>query len=65
MSINITMDPQLLLSIVNTKLRNHYPTLEALCKDLNLDEEALKERLKSIEKTYHPETHQFVSLDDD
>ena len=30
-------DPAILLSYVNTKLRDDYPTLDALCDDLETD----------------------------
>ena len=32
-------DPMILLSVVNTKLRDEYDSLEALCDDLELDED--------------------------
>ena len=30
-------DPMILLSVVNTKLRDEYDSLDALCEDLDLD----------------------------
>ena len=30
-------DPVILLGVVNTKLRDFYPSLEALCDDLEID----------------------------
>ena len=35
-------DPVILLSYVNTKLRDDYPTLDALCDDLEADRAALE-----------------------
>ena len=41
----LPQDPYLLLSYVNTKLRDVYPSLAALCDDLCADEAALRETL--------------------
>ena len=37
----LPQDPAILLSYVNTKLRDCYPSLAALCDDLQADEQAL------------------------
>ena len=38
-------DPYMLLSVVNMKLRDCYPSLDALCDDLEVDREAESCRL--------------------
>ena len=38
-------DPMILLSVVNTKLRDFYPSLQALCDDMEISEAELKEKL--------------------
>ena len=38
-------DPIMLLSVINLKLRDFYPTLDALCEDLDEDKAALCARL--------------------
>ena len=38
-------DPMLLLSVINTKLRDYYPNLDLLCEELQIDSETLKKRL--------------------
>ena len=53
-------DPMILLSYVNTKLRDDYPTLDALCDDLNTDKQQLEETLKAIDYTYSAELNRFV-----
>ena len=40
-------DPFLLLSVVNTKLRDEYGSLDALCAALDLDRAALEELIAS------------------
>ena len=52
-------DPMLLLSVVNTKLRDEYDSLEALCEDLGEDEEELKARLAAVGFDYQPQLRQF------
>ena len=53
-------DPMLLLSVVNTKLRDFYPSLEAFCEDMCIDQEALIEKLKGIDYEYDESRRQFV-----
>ena len=56
----IPKDPVMLLSYVNTQLRDFYVNLEALCEDKGLDREELVEKLASIEYEYDEERNQFV-----
>ncbi|HIZ82402.1 MAG TPA: DUF4250 domain-containing protein [Candidatus Mediterraneibacter pullistercoris] len=53
-------DPVMLLSVINTKLRDHYPTLEALCDDLQIDSRELTDRLGAIDYAYDAACNQFV-----
>lgn len=53
-------DPVMLLSFVNLKLRDFYGSLEALCEDLDLEEEELVKKLQSIDYHYDKEKNQFV-----
>ena len=53
-------DPVILLGVVNTKLRDFYPSLEALCDDLEIDRDGLSEKLDAIDYTYDAERNQFV-----
>ena len=57
---NLPKDPMLLLSVVNTKLRDYYSSLEALCEDLNVEQEVLINTLKGIDYEYDESRHQFV-----
>ena len=45
-------DPMILLSVVNTKLRDFYPSLQALCDDMEISEAELKEKLAQIDYEY-------------
>ena len=53
-------DPMLLLSIVNTGLRDRFPTLERFCAAHTIDRDALCEKLKAIDYVYDPSVNQFV-----
>lgn len=53
-------DPMILLSVVNTKLRDFYPSLQALCDDMEISETELKEKLAQIDYEYDGLKNQFV-----
>lgn len=52
-------DPIILLSYVNTKLRDEYSSLEELCASEDVDKETLLETLAAVGFTYQPTTNQF------
>ncbi len=53
-------DPIMCMSVVNTKLRDLYGSLEALCEDLDEDRAALEEKLLAAGFRYDSERNQFV-----
>lgn len=53
-------DPVILLSVVNTKLRDFYPTLDALCEDLGEDKDKICQKLKMIDYVYDEKLNKFV-----
>ncbi len=55
----ISMDPNILLSIVNMKLRDFYTNLASLCEDMEVSEEALKEIFNKIGYSYDETINQF------
>ncbi len=52
-------DPVLCLSVVNTKLRDHYQSLDELCQDLEIDKESLVKKLDMIDYVYDETENQF------
>ena len=56
----LPQDPMILLSYVNTKLRDDYPSLDALCDDLDADKEELLRKLEAVNYTYSAEQNRFV-----
>lgn len=53
-------DPAMLLSVVNTKLRDRYPNLDALCEDLDVAREKIETKLSMIDYSYDADSNQFV-----
>lgn len=53
-------DPVILLSFVNTQLRDFYKNLEDFCLSFQADEKELTKKLLSIDYSYDPEINQFV-----
>ena len=59
MLTGLPKDPILLLSVVNTKLRDYYPSLDALCDDMDVSREVLEEKLGMIDYRYDAEKNQI------
>ena len=53
-------DPIILLSYINTKLRDDYSSLEPLCDDMNIDAAKLQAKLATVGYTYDAELNKFV-----
>ncbi len=56
----LPQDPVMLLSYINTQLRDNYPSLEELCASLGEDAVQIKECLAQIDYVYDPQTNRFV-----
>ncbi|MEE0419074.1 MAG: DUF4250 domain-containing protein [Lachnospiraceae bacterium] len=55
----IPKDPMILLSYVNTQLRDYYESLEALCTCRGLNKKKLTEQMAAIDYHYDEKTNQF------
>ena len=53
-------DPMILFSVINMKLRDFYPSLDALCDDLDEDKQAIINALAKVGFRYDPERNAFV-----
>lgn len=60
MQMSLPKDPMILLSVVNTKLRDFYPNLDVLCEDMHVEKEVIINTLKGIDYEYDEARHQFV-----
>lgn len=56
----IPRDPAMLLSYINTQLRDQYSNLEDLCQALDLDKSDLEERLAELDYHYTADQNQFI-----
>ena len=56
----IPQDPAILLSFVNTKLRDEYPGLDELCAALGEDRVRIETALAAIDYRYDPDLNKFV-----
>ena len=57
--MSLPKDPMILLSFVNTKLRDEFTDLEEFCKEENISIESLKEQLESVGFQYNETIRQF------
>lgn len=53
-------DPVMLLSFVNTQLRDNYNSLEELCANYNVSYDEICVRLESIDYKYNAELNRFI-----
>lgn len=56
----IPNDPVMLLSFINLKLRDFYPSLEAFCEDTDTDMKTIIEKLEGIDYHYDESKNQFI-----
>ena len=56
----LPQDPVILLSYVNTRLRDRDPDLAAFCRREDVDEAALRAKLADIGYAYSEARNQFV-----
>ena len=52
-------DPMILFGFINMKLRDRYPSLDALCEDMEIDKEQLLATLASVGFEYSEENNKF------
>lgn len=58
--MNIPSDPAILLSYINTMLRDEYNSLEELCKSLCISQEQIESKLSSIGYKYSQKQNRFI-----
>lgn len=50
----------MLLSFVNTKLRDDYDSLDAFCREFDIDSREIEDKLKGIGYCYDREKNRFA-----
>ncbi|MBO4863902.1 MAG: DUF4250 domain-containing protein [Eubacterium sp.] len=58
--MNLPKDPIILLSYINTQLRDNYASLSEFTISLGADEEDIKSRLEKAGYIYDEETNRFI-----
>lgn len=58
--MNLPNDPVMLLSVVNTQLRDNYPSLSELAAAYMTDTDTLVQKLASINYMYDGKQNQFI-----
>lgn len=53
-------DPIMLLSAVNMKLRDQYPSLDALCEDMDVDKDEIVRKLAEVGYEYDVQMNRFA-----
>lgn len=57
--MELPKDPMMLFSVINMKLRDAYPSLDALCDDLQVSKKDIIDRLKAVGFEYNPAQNKF------
>lgn len=57
--MSLPTDPIILLSYVNTKLRDQYSSLDEFCRAEDINKEDLEERLRAVGFEYIAQINQF------
>lgn len=56
----VPKDPIILLSYINTQLRDFYSDLDDLCKSIGINREETESKLSEVGYSYDKERNQFV-----
>lgn len=57
---NLPKDPVMLLSYINTQLRDFYPSLEEFCAAFDVKKEEIDQKLDQIDYQYDEKRNQYV-----
>ena len=58
--MSLPQDPIMLLSYVNTQLRDNYSSLNDFCSSMDVSREELEEKLRAVNYEYDAERNAFV-----
>ena len=58
--MKLPKDPVMLLSVVNTNLRDFYGSLDDFCRAKDVDKSEIEEKLEKINYSYDATSNQFV-----
>lgn len=60
--MTLPQDPMILLSYINTQLRNSHEPLDELCQSLSVDKEQIIQKLSLIDYKYDKNLNKFIVL---
>ncbi len=58
--MSLPQDSMMMLSVLNTKLRDFYKNLDELCEDLNVNKAEILDKMAEIDYVYNPELNKFI-----
>lgn len=58
--MNLPNDPAILLSYINTMLRDNFENLDDLCKSLDVPQKNIEDKLALIGYAYNKEKNRFM-----
>lgn len=57
--MTLPQDPMMLFSLVNTKLRDEYSSLDDLCNDLQISKKVIEDKLSQVGFEYNASQNKF------
>ena len=57
--MELPKNPMKIFSLINMKLQDFYPSLDALCQDMQVSKEEIVNKLKAVGFEYNPEQNKF------
>ncbi len=57
--MSLPNDPMMLFSVINMKLRDEYPSLDALCKGMDVEKEQIETKLAEAGFEYNEQQNKF------
>lgn len=57
---SLPKDPMMLMSVINMKLRDFYPSIEDLCEDMDIDRQDLESILNKAGFEYSKEQNRYM-----
>lgn len=58
----LSMDPNILLSLINMKLRDYYDSIESLSDDMDVSPNEIISKFEKLGYTYNRSVNQFVTI---
>ena len=58
--MNLPQDPIMLLSYVNTQLRDNYRSLDDFCADADMSRDEIEQKLRAVNYEYDAQRNAFV-----